>query len=762
LVLPGATIYIHEIRTGAISNNNGVYKSRYLNPGRYLVEVSYQGYASEIETIKIQGNTEQNFSLIPAIVEQQAVTVTGVSSATRVKQSSQPVIIIKPEDLIQTTSSNAIDALSKIVPGVSSVSTGPAISKPIIRGLGYNRVVTVNNGVRQEGQQWGDEHGIEIDDYSIQRVEILKGPASLMYGSDALAGVINIITHTPVLENSLKANFLSEYQTNSRLRGFYGDIGASKNGFNWSLYGSYKGAQDYKNQLDGYVFNSKFYNKNFGATAGYGGSWGSTQLYISNFSQQLGMIEGDRDSATGYFVKQSKTGDEVITSDADFRRITPLVPYQQIEHSKITSDNSFHLRRSRLDITLGFQRNQRKEFGDASNITTPDAYFDLKTFNYSGKFHLPYVNNWKTTVGITGMVQNNRNRGEEALIPNYESFDLGGFVFTHYAKNKMALSGGIRLDNRHLNSRSLIEDSNTKFAAFTKSFANLSGNAGVSYLPSDQLTLKLNLSRGFRAPNMAELSSNGAHEGTNRYEIGNKDLKSEISLQLDAGIEISSRHVSFAANLFYNHIDNFIFYQKVLNTLGGDSILIDEESGNNLNVFEFRQHNSNLYGGEVNIDIHPHPLDWLHFQNTIAYTRALFTKQIEGTKNIPLIPAARWVSELKGSFLTKGQFVRNLYASIESDYTFKQNHPFTAFNTETETKSYMLINASLGTDITNKGKTLFTLHLAANNLADVAYQNHLSRLKYTSINNVTGRQGVYNMGRNFSVKLKVPLSIQLR
>jgi iron complex outermembrane receptor protein len=474
------------------------------------------------------------------------------------------------------------------------------------------------------------------------------------------------------------------------------------------------------------------------------------------------MIEGDRDSATGYFVKQSKTGDEVITSDADFRRITPLVPYQQIEHSKITSDNSFHLRRSRLDITLGFQRNQRKEFGDASNITTPDAYFDLKTFNYSGKFHLPYVNNWKTTVGITGMVQNNRNRGEEALIPNYESFDLGGFVFTHYAKNKMALSGGIRLDNRHLNSRSLIEDSNTKFAAFTKSFANLSGNAGVSYLPSDQLTLKLNLSRGFRAPNMAELSSNGAHEGTNRYEIGNKDLKSEISLQLDAGIEISSRHVSFAANLFYNHIDNFIFYQKVLNTLGGDSILIDEESGNNLNVFEFRQHNSNLYGGEVNIDIHPHPLDWLHFQNTIAYTRALFTKQIEGTKNIPLIPAARWVSELKGSFLTKGQFVRNLYASIESDYTFKQNHPFTAFNTETETKSYMLINASLGTDITNKGKTLFTLHLAANNLADVAYQNHLSRLKYTSINNVTGRQGVYNMGRNFSVKLKVPLSIQLR
>ena len=162
-----------------------------------------------------------------------------------------------------------------MVPGVNAVSTGPAISKPFIRGLGYNRVLTINDGVRQEGQQWGDEHGIEIDDYSVQRVEVLKGPASLMYGSDAIAGVINIISQQPAPEGTIKANFVSEYQTNNALRGFYGNIGGTKNGFSWNAYGTYKGAEDYKNKYDGYVFNSKFNNKNFGGMIGYGRQLGA-------------------------------------------------------------------------------------------------------------------------------------------------------------------------------------------------------------------------------------------------------------------------------------------------------------------------------------------------------------------------------------------------------------------------------------------------------------------------------------------------------
>ena len=237
-------------------------------------------------------------------MENEAVTVTRFSSATRLKQSPLPVDVVKRDELFKTISTNAIDALTKTVPGVSGLYYRSCdIQSHFIRGLGYNRVVTVNDGMRQEGQQWGDEHGIEIDDYSIQRAEVLKGPASLMYGSDAMAGVINIITQQPAPEGSIKGNITGEYQTNNALRGFYGNIGGTKNGFSWNAYGSYKGAEDYQNKYDGHVLNSKFYNKNVGGMLGYSGSWGHSNLMVSNFDQHIGMVEGDRDSATGTFVK---------------------------------------------------------------------------------------------------------------------------------------------------------------------------------------------------------------------------------------------------------------------------------------------------------------------------------------------------------------------------------------------------------------------------------------------------------------------------
>jgi len=220
---------------------------------------------------------------------------------------------------------------------------------------------------------------------------------------------------------------------------------------------------------------------------------------------------------------------------------------------------------------------------------------------------------------------------------------------------------------------------------------------------------------------------------------------------------VSSEHVSFSAAGFYNHISNFIFYRKVLNSSGGDSILIDPDSGEQLNVFKFNQQTANLYGTELSLDIHPHPLDWLHFENTFTFTRAQFTEEIDGTKDVPFIPAARLITALKGNFLSKGKSVRNVYLGIESDYTFKQNHPFTGYNTETATGDYWLIDINAGTDIVQNNKTLFSIHLSAMNIGDVAYQNHLSRLKYAAVNNVSGRQGIFNVGRNFGIRVNVPL-----
>lgn len=759
-VLPGASIYLHDIKKGTISDDKGAYRMANLNAGKYLIEITYRGYSSIIETITVNGDTHKDFALKETVVENEEVTVTGVSAATRLRQSPQPVEVIKKEQLFNVSATNAIDALTKTVPGVSGVSTGPAISKPFIRGLGYNRVVTINDGIRQEGQQWGDEHGIEIDDYSIQRIEVLKGPASLMYGSDALAGVINIITQRPAPDGHINANFLSEYQTNNALRGFYGSAGGTKNGFSWNAYGSYKGAQDYKNKYDGYVFNSKFYNKNVGGMLGYSGNWGYTHLLVSNFDQHIGMVEGTRDSATGAFIKDLPGGTEAIATNSDFKKITPDIPFQHIRHFKIASDNNFAIGKSNVDLTVGFQENQRQEFGNPDDVNTPDAWFDLKTVNYSLRWHLPSAGNWKTTIGAGGMSQSNTNKADDVIIPDYNLFDIGGFVFTQYSKDKLSFNGGIRFDTRHVNGKPMNVNNQLKFTGFSANFSNVSGSAGVSYAASKMLTLKFNLARGYRAPNLAELASNGAHEGTNRYEVGNNNLKSETSMNVDGGVELNSEHVSLETSIFYNHISNFIFYEKMQNQSGQDSVITGSAGAPDLNVYRFDQRDANLSGVELSLDIHPHPLDWLHFKNAFSYTRALFTEAVDGTKNIPFIPAARLFTDLGVKFLPKGKSLRNLHVSLESDYTFKQNHPFTGYNTETATGDYWLINASVGADFVSHGKTIFNLIFTGNNLGDVAYQSHLSRLKYTDINNVTGRMGVFNMGRNFGVKVNVPLDFK--
>jgi iron complex outermembrane receptor protein len=356
------------------------------------------------------------------------------------------------------------------------------------------------------------------------------------------------------------------------------------------------------------------------------------------------------------------------------------------------------------------------------------------------------------------MYQQNRNLAEEKLIPEYNLFDAGLFVHTTKTFKKLTVSGGLRVDSRNMSIKALQEADHLKFQEAKRAFSNISGSAGISYEASDAVTLKANIARGYRAPSVAELSSNGAHEGTFRYEYGDINLKNENSLQFDAGLEVVSRHVSFGISAFYNHVSNYIFYSRLAATNGGDSLIVDDEQ--TLQAFKFDQSAARLVGFEANFDIHPHPLDWLHFENTFSYVAGSFNRSFEGSSRLPAMPPARLLSELRASFEKAGASLRNLYFKVEMDATARQNRVFTAYNTETPTPGYVLFNAGAGTDVSIKNYKVFSLYLSLNNITDVAYQSHLSRLKYAEVNYVTGRRGVFNMGRNFSIKLNVPLNFQ--
>ncbi|MFT4095029.1 MAG: TonB-dependent receptor [Niabella sp.] len=748
--LAGATVSIPDLKISTITDVNGTYFFSSLPGGRLTIQVSFVGYRSKVETVSISGNTIKNFSLLSSVVENENVTVTGVSSATQLQRSPVQVSIISKKELQRATGTNLMEAVAK-EPGVSVVTTGPAIAKPFIRGLGYNRVVTINDGVRQEGQQWGDEHGIEVDEYSAQKIEVLKGPASLMYGSDAIGGVLNILSNVPVANNTVQANVSGSYNGNNRMHGEYANVAGNINGFNWNAYGSFKNAGDYKNKYDGDVLNSRFGEKNFGGYIGLNKSWGYSHLIFSRFNQKIGMVEGERDEEGNLILDGYDLNSSLIKGRE------PLVPYQHIRHTKVALDNSFSLNNGdRITALIGFQRNQRQEFGDVDAPEEPDAYFDLKTVNYALAYHLRESNNWKTSLGINGMRQQNTNRAEEVLIPDYQLFDFGIYGVTSKTWDKITLSGGVRYDLRNLDSKAMVVDDEEKFTAFNKKFSNMSASLGAAYILNDNISFKADLSRGFRAPNASELAANGEHEGTNRYELGDQDLKSEVSTAVDGGIDITTNHVDITIAPFFNSINNYIFYSKLLGSNGADSLI------DGIPAYKFNQQNATLAGIEARFDLHPHPLDWLHFENTFSFVRGKFSKAVDGSYNLPLIAPASLLTELRGEFPSVLKIFSNLYAKFEVNTVASQNNYFAGYNTETATNGYVLLNAGMGSDIKINGKRRFSFNVGLNNITDVAYQSHLSRLKYTDENPVTGRTGVFNMGRNFTARVIIPFNWELK
>jgi iron complex outermembrane recepter protein len=761
--LPGSIIYISDLKTGVAANENGYYQLTNLKSGTYFLEVSLIGYQTEIRKIRILHDTIINFTLNSTKKELSELVVTGVSRTTELKTNPIIVQALNRTDFIQNSSSNIIDAL-KTVPGVDQITTGVSISKPIIRGLGYNRVITLNNGIRQEGQQWGDEHGIEIDEYTVDRIEIVKGPGSLMYGSDGIAGVINFIPQKSPLPGEIKSEILSNYQSNNNLLGNSISNSGNKNGIQWIGRLSTKTAADYKNKFDGYVYNSGFKEIDGSLFLGINRNWGHSHLTLTSFNNTLNLVEGERDSI-GQFISVNSFGDDFTFYNKQHFGYRKGFPYQEVNHLRATLNNYFIVKKGSINADFGIQNNKRKEFADPTNPNDIELFFDLNSFNYNIRYNLSAINGWETSFGIGGMYQSNKNRGEEYLIPEFTLFDAGAFVFTQKSFKKITFATGFRFDNRIVTSNELILDSlnqiislideysNIKFSGFKKNYDGFSGSVGVSYQASEISTFKLNISQGFRAPNMSELSSNGRHEGTFRFEIGNQKLKSEISHQFDLAYYLNSEHVTFEISPFVNLISNYIYSERVNSVLGGDSIPNPQDPAP---AFKFTQGSAALLGGELYFDIHPHPLDWLHLENSFSFVNANQLNQPDSLRYLPFIPAPKYRAEIKAQFKTIKQVFSQTYFKIAIDHYFEQNRAFTAFDTESKTPSYSLISAGIGTSINVKNrKDLLSVFISIDNLTDLAYQSHLSRLKYAPENVLTGRQGVFNMGRNLSFKLLI-------
>ncbi len=728
--LPGALITIPDLKISVVSDGTGQFTFNNIPvKGRFLVEVRYIGYKTLIQTVDLSAATGLEFALLPSTIEAKEIVVTGTAFSTDNRKNSTAVSSVTKDQLINRPSGNLVDAIAK-VPGVSQVTTGGGISKPVIRGLSYNRVVTLVDGAKQEGQQWGDEHGLEVDQYSAERVEVLRGAASLLYGSDALGGVINILEPLPSPEGKVQGEFLTSYQSNNGLSGSSAMIKGNNNGFVWRARGSYKNAYSY-DAPDGRIANTGYNETSVSGQIGLNKKWGYAHLNLSSFRNNIGLPDFGR-NASGEF--EDENGN--ILNDSDLKSRDLFLPFQDIRHYKVAINSHILFSGGRLRTTVAFQDNQRRELED--NPVDPALFFDLKTYSSDFKYYFNEKNGWEPVIGLSGSLQNNENRASELLIPDYDARELGLFGYAKKSWASTTFNFGARFDYRKINGVQMAEDGAPKFSDFSNSFSNVSGALGFTKEFNEHFNFKANLGSAFRSPNIAELSSDGVHEGTFRYEIGNTNLSPENSYYGDLAFEFNNNTVSASIGAFNNYIDSFIFSSQKNN----ETITVDNEM---LPVYRFIQANANLSGLEASFTFHP--AEFLHFENSFSYTRGI-NRQKESP--LPFIPAAMLRNELRLEPQFRG--LKSTYFSIGFENAFGQKR---VDSFETPTTGYSLVNLGLGTTFA-LGKQPLRVNISTNNLFDKAYYDHLSRFKPGRLDESQPGVGYYNQGRNVSIGLYLP------
>lgn len=710
--IKGVAIFVPDLHKSSSTDENGNYNINNLPLGNIRIAFSALGFGTQNKTITVQ-NGENKLDII---LEATAFQMDEVIVATAFnKLQSQNVMKVEHESmksLQQKGTATLIEGLATI-PGISQVSTGTSIGKPVIRGLSGNRVLVYSQGVRLENQQFGDEHGLGLNDAGVESVEVIKGPASLLYGSDALGGVLYFNPEKFAKTNTFQGDFSQKLFSNTL--GSNSSLGLKTSTENWKFLvrGSHNIHSDYTIADGNRVTNTRYNEQDFKSGIGYSNSRFSSVLRYNFNKLDLGIPDNGTEAS----------GLEQTTN------YNTAYPKQGVFNHLLSLNSTVFLKNSKLDIDLGYISNDRSEFED-SDIAI--LHMKLKTFNYDLKYHLPKIGNVESIFGVQGMHQTNLNSGVQFLIPNATTNDFGVFGTANYEWKSNIFQVGIRFDNRKISSESYgISGEEGAFEAINKTFNSINGSLGYKTNLSNNLTLRLNLASGFRAPNLAELTSNGVHEGTNRYEIGNSALKTEQNVQTDLNLEYKNSHFEFFANGFYNHINNYIYTNP-------SGLIIAEND-----VFNYIQNNAKLYGGEIGLHFHPHPLDWLHFESSFETVTGKKQSRSLGSDFLPLIPANNWNNTLRAEFNIKN-WLKDGFATFNVSNTFNQKN---VSGFETKSNGYTLVNFGIGGDL-KFGKTAFNINLNGNNLLNKSYIAHLSRLKTDGIPNI-GRNIV--LGINFNI-----------
>ncbi len=778
--IASGSIIIAGSKTGTTSDTYG----KFIMPvpgvlSEHKIIISSLNYSND--TIQLApGKKSYVILLKPLTGFLNEIIVTGVSKATLERENPIPVNTVSLKKIELTSESNIIDVLVKSVPGLNAVKTGPNISKPFIRGLGYNRVLTLYDGVRQEGQQWGDEHGVEVDAYNIERGEVIKGPASLMYGSDALAGVVSLIPSMPHdNDGKIHGKILSEFQGNNGLSGNGFRLNYANIHWAYVLRGSYRIAKNYINSIDGRVYNTGFRESNASATIKYTNGKGYSDLNATLYNNLQGIPDGSRDSLTRRFTKQIYEGslDDIknrpIVSEGELNsyKLSPL--HQRIQHYRMYSNNHYEVGKGDMDFLLAFQQNIRREFDHPTDPMQAGLFVRLNTLNYGLRYNAPEILNTAFTIGINGMYQDNKSKNATDFpIPNYNLLDAGSYVYAKWKQNKWTLSGGLRYDIRHLKGNDFYTSTDTtnsftkevslpdtagahlQFPAFNKAFGGTSLSLGATYEIDKNISLKANIAKGYRAPNITEFGSNGLDPGAHIIYLGNRNFVPEFSLQEDISAELFYKEIAATISIFNNNIQNYIYLSQLTDANG--NAIVNAQGDR---TYQYQQSSAQLYGMEISGSLRPSIMKGFSFDNAFSIIYGYNRKsnyQHKGNDGeyLPLIPPAKLISSVSQDIKTKSETISSVNVKAELEYDAAQNRFLALNNTETVTPAFTLFNFSVNSQINYDKKNSLEFQVDVNNIFNKAYQSNLSRLKYFEyyLASPNGHTGMFNMGRNICLK----------
>ncbi len=707
--ISSATVYIVETDQSSLTDSLGRFSIVKPKTETFRMKISAKGFQNQFITIKTE-QIDFVFYLVSQHVDLQEITISG--SSTQVQ--NQNPFHIETRKLSELTNISAINMGEVIarIPGVYQASLGNGISKPVIRGLQGMRVVSLLNGLRIEGQQWGGDHGMGIAELGVGSVEVIKGPSSLLYGADALGGVLYFSDAPFAATGTREIQTYGLGQTNTM-----GGVGRflwkeSRDKVRWMLGASYTNHADFQLPSGKFAENSRFNEFVLKSAVGFNGKKSVHNLRYNYIHSTTGIPGHSHDTMVS-----------PETFQVDIQRRKYSLPAQFFSNHYFSSDNKWYTSKNEYQVLAGWTYNQLIEFDE--KVTIPSLSMNLMNSLYSVKWTNKAIENLKITSGIQGMFQvnNNEPNASDTLIPNSRTFDNGIYTSMQYTYKLWNFQAGARYDLRNINTLHSFSGSD----ALTRNFGGFNSSLGGVYA-GKKLTFRTSLSTGYRAPHLTELVSNGFHHGALRFEIGDQNLVPEYASQIDVTTEITQDHFVLIFNPFINQIRNYIYLQPV------DSLV------DNIPVFEYRQLSSVLfYGGDIGFHYHPHFAHNLHIESSVS----LIYAKTKSDSSISLIPQPRFQNSVRYSFnMGKKVTLKELFVQ----YTLMGAQNNVAF-IETPSNAYHLLDASLSFEI--KGKQPIQFNLGCKNILNVRYIDHLSRLK-----NI----GMPGAGRNFYVSFTYNLT----